>query len=262
VKAITMSTYDSQCESSLAAALCESGSPVPDVLAEAGASRFSVYRNNIAVRLVEVMEARFQAVRSAVGTEFFAAAARIFIKQYPPRTRILAFYGEEFPEFLRSFPPAAEIPYLPDLAQIDVFCTQAAYAADVDCLLGETLTQLSPEMLVEMRVWLHPSVAIVQSRYPIATIWSMNAGVLPAAAIDDWSPEDVVIARPDTEVEVRRLPPGGADFLGALARGEGFSEAASAAINASADFDLGFALASLFNFGLVCKLSPGCLKDT
>src|ERR1700754_997428 len=111
MRTISMATYDDQCESSFAAALCEPGGPVPNVLAEVGASRFSVYRNNIVVRLIEVLEARFPAVWTAVGTEFFAAAARIFIKQYPPRTRILAFYGEEFPEFLRSFPPAATIPY-------------------------------------------------------------------------------------------------------------------------------------------------------
>jgi Putative DNA-binding domain len=255
MKVAAMFTQDSECEFFFASALREPGRPMPDVLTAASLNRFSVYRNNIAVRLIETLEAGFPTVRKVVGDAFFAAAARVFIAQHPPRTQILAFYGRELPAFLRCFPPAAEIPYLPDLAQIDVGRTRAAYAADVNPLRGETLTQLRPEMLAGMRVRLHPSVTILQSLYPIATIWAMNAGALPVAPIADWSPQDVVIARPEIEVEVRRLPPGGAAFLNALARDESLAEAAATALGAAADFDLGFALAGLFNFGLASKLS-------
>jgi hypothetical protein len=254
MKVAAMFTQESECELFLSLALREPDRPMPKILTAASFNRFSVYRNNIAVRLIETLEAGFPAVRAAVGEAFFAATARVFVTEHPPRTRILAFYGAELPDFLRRFPPAAEIPYLPDLAQIDACRTRAAYAADVEPLSSETLAQLEPEMLASMRVRLHPSVAVLQSPYPIATIWAMNTGVLPVAPIEDWSPEDVVIARPETEVEVRRLPPGGAVFLNALARDENLGEAATAAIEAAADFDLGFALACLFNFGLATKL--------
>jgi Putative DNA-binding domain len=254
MKVAAMFTQESECEFFLSLALRDPDRPLPDILTAASFNRFSVYRNNIAVRLIETLEAGFPAVRAAVGEAFFAATARVFVTEHPPRTRILAFYGAELPAFLWRFPPAAEIPYLPDLAQIDAGRTRAAYAADVEPLSSETLAQLEPEMLASMRVRLHPSVMVLQSLYPIATIWAMNTGVLPVAPIEDWRPEDVVIARPETEVEVRRLPPGGAVFLNTLARDENLAEAATAAPDAAADFDLGFALACLCNFGLATKL--------
>jgi hypothetical protein len=250
-----MSTEDIACDAEFAAALREPARPDPDVLLAASAHRFSVYRNNIAIRHIEALEAGFPAVRAAVGEEFFAAMARAFFMQHPPKSPILAFYGDELPAFLRSFPPVAEIAYLPDLAELEASRTKAAYCAEADPLPGETLSKLTPESLAGLHVALHPSVAIVSSVHPVATIWAMNAGALPVAPIEDWHPEDALIARPWRDVEVRRLPPGGGAFLTGLANGASLNEAAGAALAADPDFDLGFNLAGLFNFGLVIHLS-------
>ena len=43
---------------------------------------------------------------------------------------MLVDYGEEFPDFLATFEPAAELPYLSDVARLDRFWTQAHVAAD------------------------------------------------------------------------------------------------------------------------------------
>ena len=82
----------------------------------------------------------------------------------------------------------------------------------------------------------------------------MNAGALPLAPISDWQPEIAVIARPGRDVLVHRLPPGGAAFITALASGEDFATAAATAIAEAPAFDLGFGLASLFNFGLLARV--------
>ncbi|MGO9024070.1 MAG: putative DNA-binding domain-containing protein [Beijerinckiaceae bacterium] len=250
-----MCTEDFAYDADFAAALREPGLPEPEGLTFATAHRFAVYRNTIAVRHIEALEARFPAVREAVGASFFAATARAFFTEHPPLLPMLAFYGDELPGFLRRFPPAAEIPYLPDLAELEARRTRAAYSADAEPLPGETLAQLTPESLARMHVSLHPSIGIVSSIHPIATIWAMNSGALPVAPISDWCPEDVVIARPRREVELRRLQPGGAAFLRALADEKNLSEAASAALSLHRDFDLGFNLAGLFDFGLVTRLS-------
>jgi hypothetical protein len=250
-----MCTDDSAYEADFAAALRDPKLPEPNVLTAASAHRFAVYRNTIAVRHIEALEARFPAVREAVGEPFFAATARAFFTEHPPLLPMLAFYGDELPGFLRRFPPVAEIPYLPDLAKLEACRTRAAYAAEAEPLPGERLAQLTPESLARMHVALHPSICIMASIHPIATIWAMNSGALPVAPITDWRAEDVVIARPRREVEVRHLSPGGAAFLTALSDDKNLSEATGAALAVNRDFDLGFNLAGLFNFGLVTRLS-------
>ena len=250
-----MRVDDAEFEARFAAALSDPAAPAPDVLTKASAHRFAVYRNNVAISLIETLEARFPAVCAAVGDDFFKAMARVFIAEHPPRLPMMNVYGDDLPDFLRHFAPAADVPYLPDLAEVDAARTRAAYVADVEPLTGATLQGLAPEQLAAMRVVLHPSLAVISSIYPIVTIWGMNTGALPVAPIADWRPESAVVARPQREVEVRSLPPGGDIFLRALAAGENLASAAATAIAAAPHFDLGVNLAGLFNFGLVGRLS-------
>jgi Putative DNA-binding domain len=250
-----MRNADAEFEARFAVALGDPAAPAPDSLTAASAHRFAVYRNNITISLIEALEARFPAVRKAVGDEFFKAMARVFIAEHPQRLPMLNRYGDELPDFLQRFGPAADIPYLPDLAQVDADRTRAAYAADVEPLAGAALEGVTSDSLARMHVALHPSVGVVDSIHPIATIWGMNAGALPVEPIADWRAESAVIARPRREVEVHLLPAGGASFLRALAKDENIAAAAAAAMAVDPYFDLGVNLALLFNFGLVTDLS-------
>ncbi len=83
----------------------------------------------------------------------------------------------------------------------------------------------------------------------------MNSGEQELARIADWRGEDALIARPCLEVEVRRLPPGGAAFLLALAAGRPLGEAAEAALADDPDFDLSCNLAGLIGSGLAQNIT-------
>ena len=65
---------------------------------------------------------------------------------------------------------------------------------------------------------LHPSVALVKSRFPIVTVWESNLGDGDGAMISRWCPEFALVARPFLDVEVWRLSAGGHAFIGALTR--------------------------------------------
>ena len=52
--------------------------------------RFAVHRNNVVAGLVKALEARFPAAEKIVGKEFFAAMARAFVLERPPRSPLLA----------------------------------------------------------------------------------------------------------------------------------------------------------------------------
>jgi hypothetical protein len=215
--------------------------------------RFAVYRNNVAAGLVEAMVQRFPAVCAIVGDEFFRPMARSFVFASPPRSPVLLSYGEAFPDFLESFAPVAALPYLADVARLEIARGQAHHAVDAAPVTAEALAALDP-CRPGVRVGIHPAVRLIRSAYPMVTLWAMNAGAQTPAAIDDWSAEDAVVARPAHRVLVHRLPPGGFTFLQALRDGVALEAAMMAAFAVSDQFDASTAVADLVGFGLATSL--------
>ncbi|MEW6436250.1 MAG: DNA-binding domain-containing protein [Pseudomonadota bacterium] len=241
-------------EPQFAAALLDPDLPPPAAISAAYRSRFAIYRNNVAMSLIDALATRFPAVRNVVGDEFFSEAARLFVAQHPPASRMIAFYGDTFADFLEALPACAELPYLGDLARLEAARTQAYHAADVTPLGPEMLASLAPDSLGDLRVTLHPAVRIIDSAHPIVTIWAMNAGEQELMEIHDWHSEAALISRPQFDVDVRALPPGGAAFLKALAQGKPLTDAAAGALASAPDFDLPRNLAALFSTGLVASI--------
>src|SRR5690606_15015602 len=89
------------------------------------ARRFAVYRNNVVVGLVNALAARFPALQRIVGEEFFRAMAQLYVRAHPPRSRLLMEYGDGFADFIAAFEPAAELPYLADIARLEAARTRA-----------------------------------------------------------------------------------------------------------------------------------------
>jgi hypothetical protein len=98
---------------------------------------------------------------------------------------------------------------------------------------------------------LHPSVGLVQSRFPIVTIWENNQSDGESGIIDRWSAETALVARPFLEVEVRRLPPGGYTFLRALSDGQTVAIAVRAATAATSEFEVVSNLALLMDANVI-----------
>ncbi|MFO0992732.1 MAG: DNA-binding domain-containing protein [Hyphomicrobiales bacterium] len=242
-------------QSSFAAALLDRTSEIPSGLVShtsaRPAKRFGVYRNNVASGLAQALAIRFPAVEAIVGKEFFAAMAKAYIEREPPRSPVLLHYGLTFAEFVAGFEPARALPYLPDIVRLENARIDAYHAADVEPLAPDSLASIAADSAEILTFKLHPSFAIVRSAHPIVTIWAMNSGERPLAAISDWSGEDALVVRPRLSVLTRKLPSGGAIFLQALARGETLIAAGEAALLDVADFDLSANLAGLFEAGLV-----------
>jgi Putative DNA-binding domain len=229
-------------QDSFARALIDADRAVPDGLTAWNMPRperrFAVYRNNVASGLARALASRFPATEKIVGDEFFAGMARAFIRRHPPRSPMLLCYGDDFADFVAAFEPAAELPYLPDVIRIEAARGRAYHAADLAPLDPATLAAIAPEQVPSLSFTIHPSVSILRSCHPAVTVWAMNSGEVPLAPLEDWSGEDSLVARPDLTVLVRRLPAGGAAFLGALAAGAELGAAAETALHEAPDFDL------------------------
>ena len=244
-----------------AAALLDPAASVPAGIVgpdgKPSARRFAVYRNNVAVGLIEALRTAFPATCRLVGTDFFTAMAREFALRSPPVSPVMHDYGAAFPDFISIFEPASSLPYLPDVAHIERAYVEAYHALEAKPVEPSEFAAIPAEQAGALRLLLHPSVRIVRSRFPALTIWRMNVGDGVPAPVDvAFGGEDALIVRPDAEVEVRAVPPGGAAFVAELADGRTLEQATLAAFEEAASFDLAGNLAALIGAGLfiTCRL--------
>jgi hypothetical protein len=210
-------------------------------------SGLAVYRNNVMSSLIKVVAARFPTVRRLLGEDRFLESARRFIAAEPPRSPLLLEYGDGFPQFLRSSGGDACIA---DIADLEVARGKAYHAADAVSLPPQAFAAIPAERLAGLRLTFHPSVSLLQSRFPIVSIWQANQAA-GEAALPHGHPEAALVARPMLEVEVWNLPPSGFAFLTALMRGATLAEAAEAAMDAAPDFDLALNLSVMIKAGIL-----------
>lgn len=239
-----------------AAALLDPELAIPDGIVgpdgRPSARRFGVYRNNVVAGLGQTLKDAYPAVHRIVGAEFFQAMARAYVVVDPPRSAMMFDYGGGFPAFIGSFEPAAVLPYLPDVARLERAWVEAYHEAEASPIDPSALAAVRPEHLPGMRLVLHPSVRAVRSRFPVVTIWRMNIADGVAAPVDlEAGGEDALLVRPEAEVEVRSIPPGCAEFVGALAAGRTVLAAFDEALIAGPHFDLSANLIDLIRTGAV-----------
>lgn len=205
-----------------------------DCVASGGApveQRLAVYKNNVHAQLLDALAATFPAVERLVGKEFFRYAAREYVGVHPPRRPTLLGYGERFPEFLGRFPPATTVPYLPDVARLEVLYLEAYHAAEAAALdVGQFSTWLTAGK-GDATLALHPSARLMQSRFPVSRIWELNrqADTLQGKTKIPGDAEHLLIIRPEATVEVRRLSPGTYAALSEILRGRPLETALAAA---------------------------------
>jgi hypothetical protein len=200
--------------------------------------------------LIEVLAARYPVIRRLVGELSFRIVARRFILSEPPSIAISPSYGDNFPRFLRGQGNAASFEYVADIAELEMVRGKARRAPDVRPL-AEALLPLRAQWLNGLHITLHPSVCLVQSRFPIVTIWENNQSGNENGIIDRWSAEAALVARPFLAVEVRRLPPGGYTFVRALSEGQTVTIAVRAATAATSKFDVASNLALLIDANVI-----------
>ena len=200
--------------------------------------RFSVYRNNVIIGLIDALAERFPVCLRLVGEEFFRAMARSYTRISLPRAPMLSEYGEEFADFIAGFEPARDLPYLPDVARLEYAIGRAYHAADAIPQSLDLMRSLPGNRLDGATVSLHPSAQLIPSQYPIVSIWRANLSHEEQAALELDHAQDALVIRPHLSVEAHVLPVGGLAFVKALMDGDTFRAAANAVRRVTAEFDL------------------------
>jgi Putative DNA-binding domain len=195
-------------------------------------------RTGIGAFLIRALAARYPVVRRLIGDDSFLDAARRLVAMQPPRLPIVQHFGETFPQYLRSLGEAASFEYVADIAELESARARAYHSADARPLDGQVFQHLSTVCFYERGLILHPSVALVVSRFPIVTIWRANQTDAGNSILDLWRPEAALVARPFLDVAVLPLPAGGHVFMNALLGGWTIGAAAASATDDDREFDL------------------------
>jgi Putative DNA-binding domain len=224
---------------------------------KAAVKRYNVYRNNVTVSLIDALAAIYPAVQRITGVGFFRAMARSHVRATPPTSPLLFEYGRDFPAFIAAYEYAQDMPYLADTARIERAWLDAYHAADMPPLPPDALTAVPSERLGDVVLTAHPATRIVRSAYPAVAIFAMNRVEGPVAPLQTDAAEDALITRPEVDVTVRHLPPGGAVFLTSLIGGESLGAAAATAFGQTPSFDLAAGIAAMIEAGVFTAINVG-----
>ncbi len=183
-------------------------------------ARANVYRNNVRLSLSAALAANFPVTEALVGAEFFAQAARQFLRDHLPDRPEMAAYGAAFPGFLVALPELAAYPFVPDVARVERAMIEALLAPDAPRLTADAFSAIPPDAFASLRFAAHPSTRLVRAAYAVADLWAAHQDGLPdLTALDPFQPQAMLIARPDDRVEWRALAPSDAIFLDQLLSG-------------------------------------------
>lgn len=133
--------------------------------------RLSVYRNNIVGSLTDVMIESFPCIKALVGEDFLTLMARSFVLDSPPDAGCLNFYGRGFAEFIETFPPAKDLPYLADMARLEIAWNDSYYAKDQAAFTIQDLANIKPDDLSNFPLKLCDHIKLLDSNYPIKALW-------------------------------------------------------------------------------------------
>nr|WP_314629958.1 DNA-binding domain-containing protein [uncultured Noviherbaspirillum sp.] len=213
---------------------------------------FAIHRNTVMKGWVDALAANYPSVLRLVGDAFFRTAALAYARTNPTADPRLWCYGAGYADFLAAYAPASALAYLPGVARLDRYWTEAHGAARAPALDPGTLALLAPTRLAQCRLAPHPSARWAWfGGQPVYTLWRRNRETDGSedGAAPDWQGEGALLLRPGANVTWRPLDATGCAFLDACAEGQPLGMAAAAALAANAHADIAALLAMLLQDG-------------
>lgn len=218
----------------------------------------AAYRSNAHASAERALLAAFPVIAALIGAENVIHLARELWHHQPPRRGDLAQWGDALPAFLDQHAQLAETPYLGDVARAEWALHRAAGAPDTTSDLP-SFARLAQEDPVGLTLSLAPGLAVIVSRFPVASL--VTAHLYGAPDLDETGrrlragrAEQAVVWRQGLRPRIGPIGTGAAALLSALLNGQDLPGALDAAFLAQAPddgFDFGAWLTQAVTDGLV-----------
>ena len=136
------------------------------------ADRFEVHRQTIFDGYENALKIVFPGIWQLVGDDCAKGVALAFSHKLDnlPKKACLNNWGENFPDFLSSFPSTKSLPYLKDYAKLE-WLQHKSYNAKRGALMTPSdLHALTEKELESAKLLFHPSVFFMESKYRLDKI--------------------------------------------------------------------------------------------
>ena len=221
-----------------------------------GRKRLAIHQRHYATSLITSLLDRFPATVWLVGSPFVTEAARQFVQYHAPTRPCIAEYGEDFPAFLATHPGAAEVPYLRQFAELEWHLSRLSLAVEIPSLSRADLSAVDSAAFADAALTLQPGVDYLRADWGIDELMTLY---LTDSAPDQFmlKPETVWMELRGVRGELRLTRIGHADFVfrAAVAVGNLLGDAAVSALEIDGAFDVGQALITLLDDGLVAQIA-------
>lgn len=216
--------------------------------------RLQIYKNNTAFILRDLLKDVFPVTTKLLGEGFMNHAAQAFIAHLPPESGDMNGYGARFADFLAHLPALNQYPYVPDTARLEWLAHESYLSPRLPAMTAQDLAAVKDP--VNMRLRLQPHVQILQSAWPVDTLWSAIGE--QGDALKDFTMEarDTCCAlfRDGQRIAVWSVTIGGYRFMEHLQTIDAsFAFAAEAAMAAEPELSLDRLLAALIQQELLVK---------
>ncbi len=221
------------------------------------AAGVAVYRNNVRAAYLRALKDSFPVVARLVGDGFFRFLAHEYFHAHPPSSRLVACYGDQLPAFITRFEHAASLPYLADVARLEIAWLRAYHAAEARSLRPDELLECIGADPQSARLTLHPSISLLSSPHPFYSVWRHNHErregnlQLPSAG------ERVLVVRPDAEVIVAPVTAATWRALESLATGATLGEVIDVALGERPVASPTEVLQDLLSHGIIISAEVG-----
>jgi hypothetical protein len=174
--------------------------------------RIDIYRNNVMTGVSNALISNFPLLEKLVGREFLDGMVRAYIKENPPTSGHLTFYGADFGDFVEKYEPAKNLAYLPDMARLEIAGNCAYHAQDDRALSVQELAAVPVQDLENIRLKLRYSVQLLKSPWPLEAIKDFCKGEGDAPDLSSGGTH-LLIYRPRLEVQITKLTESQFEFL-------------------------------------------------
>lgn len=215
--------------------------------------RLSIYRNNVYTTLTNALKEIYPVILRLVDAPFFEYAAVNYIDRYPSTSGDLNDYGADFADFLSGYQPAAQLPYLPDIARLELCCHHAYLAADDPVLDLQKLSEVPAERHCDLHFRLNRSSRLLQSAWPVDEIWRVNQDEYPGDRSVDLSRGGTALVIQRLGDEILLMPLNNAEWslLSAMASDQTLDEAFKATLESDPGADCGALLQKFVSWGTI-----------
>jgi hypothetical protein len=219
----------------------------------APAKRLAIHHRHYTTSLVTAIVDRFPATVWLVGGPLVSEAAALFVREYPPARPCIAEYGEHFPRFLSAQPTTRDVPYLGQFAELEWHLGRLSLAVDRAPL--SNLSAVDSRHIAGVRLELQSGVHYAHFNWPVDALISLYlTDCQPDTYTLDVGEVWVELRGRRGELQMQRLTQATCAFRAAIAGGSPLGDAAVAALDVEAEFDVSQALVTLLSEGLVAAI--------